>query len=621
MSRYMHYVEKSKSRQWPECVLCVSVVAKEQVIHHGSTGEVQEMDHWSALCLHLDGGVYLAGSSWAGRNPQTFWKELKRLWRKYGNVWILSADCDLDWSTLGLWEMIENEQVQVHFPIPTWDQAAEDLLRRVREKDPGASGVLSPRSVSRLRSRPQGALLCGGPPNVASFRFGAEGGFMTWVDLRNYGVYMTSADGVGAEACRVMEGWWNDWKRMVDDYFDCGPRWTVGDTAYSGWKRAYMNVPVLAHDCPEALHLEQAAYFGGRCEAFYIGHVPEKVYHLDFRSLYPSVCIDEPLPARLIETYPKDGPVPTIDQLDPKCMIATVTLETELPAFPFRRDNDVIFPVGKFCTTLAGPELAMTYSCGAIRSVHAAAKYEMSPILSDYMTSMYWSRCMAEGSGAKHLQSSIKHLLVSLPGKFAQRSRRWIEEPEEWTEHLYSVWWGSDEAGNPCRYRCLGGNVQREQLDGFAYDAVPAIGAWITSLGRRKLMHAIWNAGSKNVYYCDTDSLLVNASGLDNLRAQNMVRPSTLGYLDIKGEVEKCEIRGIKWYVEDGKVTCAGQPRGEKYNCGDGEHYRMKVPLHAYLSRNERPQCELKEFSYSRDTSYRHGQVCANGIVLPFHLE
>ncbi len=443
---------------------------------------------------------------------------------------------------------------------------------------------------------------------------------MTWVDVQNYGVYMASDHEQGLTGCSAMKDWWNDWKGLMDRRFRYGPRWTGGDAAYSGWKHSYMKTGVFAHDCPKALALESGAYFGGRCEAFRIGSIPEPVYHLDYRSLYPSVCINRNLPVRLCYVYPHDGRLPSVSELQPDRSIATVTVRTSRACYPYRHNGDVIYPIGTFTTTLAGPELEVALYRGEVVDVHEVAEYCMEPVLSEYMNDMYAERCAAEEGGKELLSQSIKHLLVSLPGKFAQRSRRWVVVPYGDADIQYGIWYGRDPAGNLCRCRCMGGEVEREEEVGWAHDAVPAIGAWITSAGRVRLLQAIEAAGWKNVYYCDTDSVLVNEVGFRYLQDCHMVHDGLLGMLSVKRGPVNVHVYGIKWYIEDGKVTCSGQPKGDKKDCGDGQHYRMKLPLTSYLKKGERPQADMRTFRYNRSLIYRHGVVHEDGTVTPHEM-
>ena len=55
------------------------------------------------------------------------------------------------------------------------------------------------------------------------------------------------------------------------------------------------------------------------------------------------------------------------------------------------------------------------------------------------------------------------------------------------------------------------------------------LAAYITAGARSMLCRAIVIAGPENVYYCDTDSLFVNAEGFRRLQAAGLLHEDMLG--------------------------------------------------------------------------------------------
>jgi len=75
--------------------------------------------------------------------------------------------------------------------------------------------------------------------------------------------------------------------------------------------------------------------------------------------------------------------------------------------------------------------------------------------------------------------------------------------------------------------------------------AFTAIAAHVTSYGRAALWTLIEAAGLENVYYTDTDSVVVNEAGFTRLR--DLIGDS-LGALKVEKEADVLEIRTLKDY-------------------------------------------------------------------------
>ena len=97
--------------------------------------------------------------------------------------------------------------------------------------------------------------------------------------------------------------------------------------------------------------------------------------------------------------------------------------------------------------------------------------------------------------------------------------------------------------------------------------------AHLTAYGRCLLDGYMETAGRDTVLWCDTDGMMVAATGVDRLRAAGLIRVDEPGYLRVEGEVECFSARTPKHYctgdawvlsgtrddygpVDDGVVRC-----------------------------------------------------------------
>lgn len=97
-----------------------------------------------------------------------------------------------------------------------------------------------------------------------------------------------------------------------------------------------------------------------------------------------------------------------------------------------------------------------------------------------------------------------------------------------------------------------------EPNEDVAYNASIAIAAHVTAYARMLLWSYIQTAGIENHYYNDTDSLYVNAAGLENLQRAGVLHPTKLGYLALEKTPKSAVFWGPKHYQLDGDRVLKG---------------------------------------------------------------
>jgi hypothetical protein len=621
MKRYYHLMYKVHGRAWPGSV---AVVAVRGAAREGSSPEgvrSERLVSWHICCLRKRGEAYERVATISGRARARFWQELYRYARHGGTTWVYSYGCPRVWALLGLWEEIESER----FYFYGRDGAALPLdeLSGVRSRASLPDDGAAARAVPGLRRQHQGYLVLEDPPCVARLKPAGQPGWVQWVDTRNYGCTFNEGPDRPAARAGLVADWFCAFHRAAQDYNLGSLQATAGSQALHAFRHGYLNGSVYVHCTKPVLDLEDRSFYGGRAECFRIGYQARPSWHLDYRSQYAAVCATTLLPARLIAHGPLGSLVDLWRALCSGGVIADVTLLTDEAAYPFRRErrSDVLFPTGRFRTVLAGPELTDAWQRGRVVEAHYAAVYQLTPCLVHYARSLYRLRCEAEKQENRGLAMLAKRLLVSLPGKLGQRNRFWEPAPDVWTTEPYCEWPYRDEAGQWLRMRSIAWVVHRERSTGFAADAVPAIAAWITSEGRRRLLESVRTAGRAHVLYVDTDSLMVDEAGYYSLAPAEFSATAHLGQLYRKSGPVSIEIRGVKHYVENGQLTCAGLPAGTYCDAGDGRHYWYAESPAKAVKEKHRPSADAVLKPYLRAGPYQHGVVGADGVVTPFHLE
>jgi len=209
-------------------------------------------------------------------------------------------------------------------------------------------------------------------------------------------------------------------------------------------------------------------------------------------------------------------------------------------------------------------------------------------------------------------------LLNSLYGKFGQKAEVWEkigDAPDERdrTEQVYLP-----DLNRRGMIRYLLGEVW--QLTGYeeCFNSFPGIAATVTGYARMYLYDLMKTAGAGNYYYCDTDSLIVNKQGFDNLKSR--IDETKLGKLKLEAETKWLDIRGLKDYSIDGKTVIKGVSK--KAHKIDSTHYQQQQwpSLRGILKSDNSGSYTVKQVTKTLSRKYTKGIVNPNGWTVPFVL-
>ena len=448
--------------------------------------------------------------------------------------------------------------------------------------------------------------------------------------------------------------------------FDFGSfQTTAASQAQHAFRHRFLDYPLEVHADAAVLQLEREALYSGRCECGVLGYVKDRdipvrqegdldavprtlnadgpVYQLDVNSLYPAVARDHDIPSKLESVDIDVAPSRLESWLDDWGCVARVMIETDEPAFPVRirmkelgrgtvidrgpdddpRDYDrgVIWPVGRFWTTLCGPELKLAFHVGNVIRCKVVARYRCYPHFRRWVDELYAWRTLCRQAGDVAGAKVCKRLLNALFGKFAQRAKRWQDEPEALSTEPFSQWWARNaETGLPEQWRAFAWQVQRLVDMGEHPESMPVVTAWITSAARVRLWSMIEAANQYNVYYYDTDSIWTNREGLGKLRTAGFVHQTDLGKLKLERAYEMVQFLGIKHYVADGRMVCAGLPVGSRLNSEGRVDVTLRPPVSSYLWKHSPPGADEFKTSLPVIRPYLHGRMDPDGRTGPLVL-
>lgn len=334
---------------------------------------------------------------------------------------------------------------------------------------------------------------------------------------------------------------------------------TLASQALTAFRHSFMHHEILIHDNEPALILERESYHGGRTEAFYRGFVEGPLFKLDINSMYPAIMQSTPVSIWFQAYFSSfkgiwwDEAMRNNDGIVAECQVAT-----DEPVYGVVSGGKLIFPVGTFWTVLSTPEILYALERKHLLQVGQFATYKRAVIFDKFVDYFYRCRQNFKAQGNVAFNYMAKIFMNSLYGKMGQNGRKWVETDQYvWPDPKPGVTPMLDADGNEClddhgkvkivwlRYRL--GRTQIFEFSAESENSSPIIAAEITATSRIWLWKLIRKAGEKNVYYVDTDSLVVNEEGKANLSA--LLDDRELGKLKVEMECTSGIFRAPKHYT------------------------------------------------------------------------
>ena len=412
---------------------------------------------------------------------------------------------------------------------------------------------------------------------------------------------------------------WRVWFDFLLEH-DCGGfRVTVGSTAFNTWRHKYMQASPYVHKYATVLSLEREAYHGGRVECFYQGKLTEETfYYLDINNMYGYVMRNNNYPIGIQGYSEKLSIQRMINYLLRYNVIARVTVDVDTPVFVTKVDGFTAYPLGRFDVTLTTNELILALQYGWLEKIHAMSWYKRERIFETFIDDFYKMRLAYREEGNTGFEQISKLLINSLYGKFGQTGLTQKVIGTAAYDEIWSIPVHNISNGVNSRQIALGGVVIEEFHQGESFHSMPAIAAHVTANARLYLFSLIQKAGWDNVFYTDTDSLIVNQSGYDNLSGH--ISENELGKLKVELASNDVEIYAAKEYRMGDRMRLKGiRPNAVEVSKGVYEQEqwpKLTGSIHAKMPDDYITHTIEKHQS----RRVRSGLVSPSGWVEPFQL-
>lgn len=292
------------------------------------------------------------------------------------------------------------------------------------------------------------------------------------------------------------------WRQTVETRLAGACGLTVAATAIETLRRGYLQKTLL-QTTPDVEALVREGYYGGRTEVFNKGGTftkdkPLRCY--DVNSMYPW-AMSQRLPTTLLTVSERFLNLHCAGFVE--CTVDTANCDKQArqyPVLPLRHEGKLMFPLGRFRGVWSTIELKMASDHGyRIFSVGRGAYFKTESVFEKYVTELYKLRDKKRSDYDETLSKIAKLLLNATYGKFGtnrEREKIWIRP------NLQDI---IDKEMTPLQGP-LNLPVYVEKVECDAEYILPHLAAWITALGRVRLLNYIYQC-KESVYYCDTDSV------------------------------------------------------------------------------------------------------------------
>lgn len=432
---------------------------------------------------------------------------------------------------------------------------------------------------------------------------------------------------------------WLLWTQFLDRH-DLGTfKRTISAQAFAAYRHRFMDTPIVIHDDMEVCRFEREAYRGGRTEVFKVGEFPKQTYfYLDVNGMYAFAMQSHPYPYKLCG-HRKDLTLNALkNKLRNFSVIARVTIKTELPAFVVKHNGRNVYPTGVFDAVLTTPELTYALSVGAIEKVHEMAWYNQAYIFESYVKYFNDLKITYELEGNTTFRGIAKLYINALYGKFGQTGDKPSKRNtptldigvlNSITDRVTKLL-GRRETHNVKidvgifnfqtrawkRPEGFQTHADRKEQPEESYNSFPAIVAHVTAYARIYLWQLIVKAGRSNVFYCDTDSLIVNQQGLDNLK--DLIHPTKLGYLKIEKQGNNLRIFAPKDYEVGNRMRRKGIRRNAEQLAEGVYRQNQFLGLAGAIRQGNTDLVTISKITKTLHRVIKTGTVGDDGWITPF---
>jgi hypothetical protein len=383
---------------------------------------------------------------------------------------------------------------------------------------------------------------------------------------------------------------------------------------HSMWRHKYLDHKILVHADASAIEAERTAMHTGRAEAWRHGvYNGQALYEWDLRNAYTRIARDDDLPYKLIG-YRDNPPQDWLDGWwDKWRVLAKCRVRTETPVVPAVHEERRIWPVGEFETVLWDCEIDCARGEGAEVEILGVWCYLKAPIMRRWAEHTLRVLDNDPDDIPAVVKIWYKHQARATIGRCGMRYTNWLPAGPDWIGLTgFSIATDTHD-GRTFRQLHLAGKLWEEDSRTEGRDSLPQVPSWIAARCRVTLWQTMRYIGLQDVWYVDTDSVLVDDVGHARMLRLNDERPQ-LGWR-VKGIHRYAEIHGPRQIILDQVPRIAGMPKRARRTGPDTWEGEVWQRMGGALERGDITQARVLDQRWSmtwddrRRTHLAHGRT------------
>lgn len=539
----------------------VAIQVEADPVKGGAPGEAT-LARWAGVCWRFDAGQVSRVCEAENSDPRLWWEWLESLLHPKRRTWIWSKGAHAAFLLLGGWQLVAAKLLAVGFLLdkdPPW-------VLRFRTSNKPATWV----DLRNFTDKGATDHACALDSARATAKIVQE--ILFWHRASDLGCLGFTAAEMALRAYRhrfaprVVRGELSDFPPGPEPERKRPICWPV--SVECDRVRERFNLPARANDtdaqapCCPVHEAERQAYYGPLFICHQMGMVRGPIYVVDCQSHYASQMRNKFFPAQYLFSLNRPDLGKALRVIESKATCATVRVCSPDWPYPVRRGGRVGLAVGRFDTTLAGPELHHAHTNGNLECVYDLHAYRPLDLFTPFVEWVWNQRCAQRHLGNEMVASLCKDLLVKLTGKWAQTSDRWEiakgrRAPRPWGMRLrYNARLRRDVSE-----RFFGDTVQEHAGLHFPAYYFPLVSAYITAYARLHMASVIERVGLENVLYNPVDCLHLTAKGLKRLSDAKLLVEPAMGLFRLEKTLGWANYLGPGAYVRDGEPVVCGLPK------------------------------------------------------------
>lgn len=398
---------------------------------------------------------------------------------------------------------------------------------------------------------------------------------------------------------------------------------TAAGVAFNVFRTRFNDESIHYHKDLTLLQFERSAYKGGRVECFYVGQKKDQFYLYDVNSMYAWVMATCELPTEPLIYADKMSKSEALSLSQSHYLISEVVLNYKayIGYYGTHYDSKLLFPIGQFKTVLHNPELIRALEENHILSIGKTYVYKKSKCLSSYANYFYEMRLSSSDSTYNLFAKLMNNSLYGRLG-MSYYEKEVLEEGEGDSENPIGMVMIQEREGDRIvwkpYYRWYGKLIRtfKDEYKPKRNTNVALAGA-VTAYARMKLLDYILEAGYRNAFYCDTDSILVNERGASAL--ERFIDKKALGQLKQEMNCQSITINAPKDYVFGSKRRLKGIP-AQFEQSEDGSYQFIRFTTIREYLRNEGVFFGTKDQHKILTYNYNKGIILNDNFTSPIVL-